>query len=74
MNDDMNGPKRRMDPVPASEYWERVDALENEIDALLGQIIAIRDAAIAYGVNDQVGEAIAHAELVTGTREMANDA
>ena len=53
---------------------EIIEALEEENDVLLGQIIAIRDAAIEHGVNDQVAAVIAEAERVAGTREMSNDA
>lgn len=56
---------------------EHVEAVLADRAEILGswmkaveQITAIRDAAIEHGVNDQVGEAIAHAELVVGLRRV----
>jgi hypothetical protein len=41
---------------------------EQQIRGAVKALGGIVQAAIKYGVNDQVGEAIAHAEVVMGTR------
>ncbi len=54
---------------------ERLHNAEAARGALDDQIMAIRQAAIEHGVNDEVGAAIAHAELVARVqRRRVNEA
>jgi hypothetical protein len=45
------------------------DGTSHYMPIAVEQLQAIVDAAIAHGVNDEVAEAIAHAELVMGMRK-----